>query len=137
MKKIGILLSGLVMTFGAVAQTDSTRTDTTKPATADTIKVGGMIIIRKGDPNQGDNNGQINVHIGNRRSKRRSSINWWTVDLGFANFTDNTNYNSAEAQAFAPGLNEDNLELRTGKSVNVNIWIFMQKLKLIQDDVSL
>lgn len=120
------------------ADTTKPGSDTTQPAAADTIRVGGMVIIRKGGPDDRDKvPNQVTVNIGKARSKSKVSTNWWIVDLGFANVTDNTNYASAEAQAFAPGFEKGNLDLRTGKSVNVNLWIFMQKVKLIQDAVSL
>ncbi len=138
MKKIGLLLFGLAITLSSFAQTDSTKTDTTKIEKADTIKVGGMIIIRKGGPAEREQDGQVIVRTGHKRnSNAKITTNWWIVDLGFANWTDNTNYASPEAQAFAPGLNKGSLELRTGKSVNVNIWFFMQRIKLIQNAVGL
>jgi hypothetical protein len=65
------------------------------------------------------------------------STNWLIVDLGFNNFNDQTNYGSAAAQAFAPGFTSQNMDLNTSKSVNVNIWIFMQKLNLAKHYVNL
>ncbi len=65
------------------------------------------------------------------------STNWIILDLGFSNYTDKTNYASASAQQFAPGATRDWFNLRTGKSINVNIWLFMQKLNLIKHVVNL
>src|SRR4051812_26711815 len=45
------------------------------------------------------------------------STNWLIVDLGFANYSDKTNYGSAGAQAFAPGAAENWFHLKTQKSV--------------------
>lgn len=132
MKQIGMLLCGLALTLSSFAQTDSTKTES-----ADTVKVGGMIIIRKGSPGEKGQEGQITVRTGQRRSNAKVATNWWIVDLGFANFSDNTNYAAADAQAFAPDFQKDNMELRTGKSVNVNLWFFMQRIKLIKDVVGL
>ena len=136
MKRIVLALcaTGIVMT--ATAQTDSTKTEQ-----ADTIKIGGMIIIKRGDrsdttiQNSDDNN---EITISNNRKKRSNvSTNWWIVDLGFANFNDETNYASAATQAFAPGSTRDRFDLRAGKSVNVNIWFFMQRVNLIKHAVNL
>ncbi len=108
---------------------------TTNKEKIDTIKVGGIIIINK---NGKDNN--TSVKISSRKKEYKPSnlrTNWWIVDLGFANYNDQTNYASAAAQQFAPGDNEDWFKLKTGKSVNVNLWIFMQRLSLIKHVVNL
>jgi hypothetical protein len=137
MKKIGLALCALALSFSSIAQTDSTQKDQTDTKDqADTIKVGGMIIIRKNGPVDKGQNSEIKV-VSGRKHNSRFSTNWWIFDLGFANFRDQTNYASPAAMAFAPGFNKDGLELRTGKSVNVNIWVFMQKVRLIQNAVSL
>jgi hypothetical protein len=65
------------------------------------------------------------------------STNWLIVDLGFTNYTDHTNYSSASAQAFAPGGNKDWFNLKNNKSVDVNIWLFMQRLNLVKHVVNL
>ena len=60
------------------------------------------------------------------------------VDLGFANYNDKTNYTSAAAAGVvAPGLNKEKFNLRNGKSVDVNIWLFMQRLNLVSHVVNL
>jgi hypothetical protein len=132
MKRIlfAAIASGLAMSsFG---QTDSTK----KTEPADTIKIGGMIIVKDGETDStGKKERHRTISISNRGwnkhvTKANVSTNWWILDLGFANYSDNTNYGSTSAQAFAPGLNKEALKLRTGKSVNVNIWFFMQKLNI-------
>jgi len=110
--------------------------DSTNTEKVDTIKVGGMIIIKK----KGENDKHHEeVVITNRRSKPSNlTTNWCIVDLGFANVNDKTNYSSAEAQAFAPGFtSKDQLNYRSGKSINVNIWLFMQRLNVIKHVVNL
>lgn len=126
MKKILLACTALSLGIASFAQTDSTVTD--RP---DTIKIGGVIIIRKNGKN--DTTGKT-VVISNRKKNETSKVstNWWIVDLGFANYNDNTDYASAAAQSFAPGFNEDKLKLRTGKSVNVNVWLFMQRLRIVK-----
>ncbi|WP_162303931.1 porin family protein [Paracnuella aquatica] len=131
MKRIALALCALSIGFAASAQTD-----TTKQEQADTVRIGGMVIIRKNAPGEKGQDGEIRVKPV-RKSNSKVNTNWWIVDLGFANWSDNTNYSSPAAQAFAPGFDKDGLELRTGKSINVNLWVFMQKVKLIQNAVSL
>jgi hypothetical protein len=65
------------------------------------------------------------------------STNWLIVDLGFTNYTDKTDYASATAQAFAPGGNKDWFNLKNNKSVDVNIWLFMQRLNVVKHVVNL
>jgi hypothetical protein len=131
MKRIALALLALSIGFAASAQTD-----TTQKEQADTVKIGGMIIIRKNGPAEKGQESEIRVKP-TRKSNSKVSTNWWIVDLGFANWSDNTNYGSPATQAFAPGFDKEGLELRTGKSINVNLWVFMQKIRLIQNAVSL
>ena len=66
--------------------------------------------------------------------------NWWIVDVGFSNYKDNTNPSSAAAQNFASDAytkNPDWAKLLGGRSRNVNIWFFMQRLNLIKHAVNL
>ena len=128
---LAALLTGITLT--SFAQTDTTAT----PA-SDTIRIGGMIIIKK--PGK-DGNESREVIISNRRRTRLSNLstNWWIVDLGFANYKDETNYPAAQQSGFVTSSigSKDQLKLRTGKSVNVNIWVFMQKLNLAKHVVNL
>ena len=117
MKKAVLATLAIGLALSSFAQTDSTEKK------ADTIRIGGMIIIKK--PGR-DNRESREVIISNRRrSNSNISTNWWIVDLGFANYNDNTNYAAAQQSGFVSAdiASKDNLELRTGKSVNVNIWI--------------
>ena len=105
----------------------------------DTIRIGGMIIIKK----PGSNSREIitrndTLHNPNRKKKNENlTTNWWIVDLGFTGLNDKTNYSSAAAQSFAPGITDDWLDLRAGKSRNVNVWFFMQRLNMIKHVVNL
>lgn len=133
MKKLllAAFATGLLMTAGA--QSDSTKTEQ-----ADTIKIGGMVIIKKGGKNENGENKNVIINTDRKRRSSNVRTNWWIVDLGFANYNDNTVYGSPAAQAIAPGFTgKDALELRTGKSVNVNIWVFMQRINLIKHAVNL
>lgn len=133
MKKLLLAVIASGITMASFAQTDTTATER-----ADTIKIGGMIIIKK--PGK-DGKEDKEVIISNRRGRRNNSnvsTNWGIVDLGFANYNDKTNYGSAAAQAFAPGFTDkDQMKLRNIKSVNVNIWFFMQRLNVVKHVVNL
>ena len=128
---------GGAMTGLAQDSTATEKKDTIPAEQVDTIKVGGMIIIKKRGSNDGDNNHE-HIEVKKNRNKRNSNLstNWWIMDLGFANLHDETNYSSAEAQAFAPGSSKENMKLKT-KSVNVNIWFFMQRLNIVKHVVNL
>ncbi len=137
MKRIFTLCVALCTLIPVFSQTDTTGKQNNPPS-EDTIKIGGMIIIRKkGSKNDDENNKE--VQISKRRSTKQSNLktNWGIFDLGFSNYNDNTNYGSAAAQAYAPGSNETWFDLKDGKSRNVNIWIFMQKLNVAKHVVNL
>jgi hypothetical protein len=118
------------------AQTDSTK------SAPDTIHVGSMVIIREKGSKPADED-RRGLRITNRKHSDKPSnvsTNWWIVDLGFSNVNDKTIASSAAAQAFASDAyskNADWTKLLSGKSRNVNIWIFMQRLNLISHVVNL
>lgn len=128
----------VLLTAGtSFAQTDSV------VKVIDTIKVGNFIIIKKnntGESNSRGNSNDVNVNIKVERrpsKKQNISTNWWIFDVGFANLRDNTNYGFAQTGSYfktvrptdAP-VNQNSYRLNTGKTSNVNIWIFMQKLNI-------
>jgi len=133
MKQVLILLAGIGMAITAMGQTDSTEQK------ADTIRIGNMIIIKKPGRNNDDDDRDKEARIHRRRNYKPSNIstNWGIVDLGFANYDDQTNYGGPEASAFAPGLVKDDFKLRPGKSTNVNIWIVTQRLNVVKHVVNL
>ena len=105
----------------------------------DTIRIGSITIIKKAGEKDREiisNDTQVKIPFRKRKSENIST-NWWIVDLGYAGLNDNTNYSSTAAQAFAPNSNEDWFDLRSGKSRNVNIWFFMQRIKVISHVVNL
>lgn len=133
MKRIFTLCILLCTAWAGFAQTDSTATKT------DTIKIGGMTIIRK-PGTYDDNRKDKKIIFSNRKRSKPSNIstNWFIFDLGFANYNDKSNYATAVSSGFIEsGMNKDNFKLRTGKSVNVNIWIFMQRMNMIKHVVNL
>jgi hypothetical protein len=133
MKRILLAAMALSMAMSGFAQTDTTNNEK-----ADTIKIGGMVIIKRGDKNDTTRKRDISISNRNRDRKKDANVstNWWIVDLGFANYNDKTNYSSVGTQAFAPGSTEEWFNLKTGKSININIWLFMQRLNLIKHAVN-
>ena len=134
MLSIAVVLLSAITSF---AQTDSTIKVT------DTVKVGNFIIIKKnknGESSNHENTNDVNINVKVERrpaKKQNISTNWWIFDVGFANLRDNTNYTSAQAgnyfKTFRPAdgpVNQNSYRLNTGKTSNVNIWIFMQKLNI-------
>ncbi len=112
--------------------------DSTQKDRADTIKIGGMIIIKNGDKSDTTKDRRITISNSNRNKNANVQTNWLIVDLGFANYNDNTNYLNAGSTGFTgTGVGKDQLEVRTGKSVNVNIWAFMQKLNIAKHVLNL
>ena len=131
MKKILLAFIAISGALSCFAQ------DSTVSEKVDTIRIGGMIIIKKKGKDDGKNHSEVVI---NKKKSKPSNLNtnWWIVDLGFANLNDHTNFSSQATQAFAPGFNsKDQLKLKTGKSVNVNIWVFMQRLNIIKHVVNL
>jgi hypothetical protein len=122
------------------------QTDTTKNTKKDTIRIGGIIIVRDGK-NTKDKDWDITMGRKNEERKRNANIstNWFIVDIGFAGYNDNTNYAGIYASSpsyFAnrpgqPTIGANDFKLRTGKSINVNIWFFMQRLNLVKHYVNL
>ncbi len=96
-----------------------------------------MVIIREPGGNYDSTKKRDKIfRINNRRNNDKPanlSTNWWIFDIGFSNYVDNTNYPAA----IAPGLAEEDLKARAGKSRNVGIWIFMQRLNMIKHVVNL
>ena len=140
MKRIFVMIVMCVGTTSLFAQTDSTKQE----SRADTIRIGGMVIIKKDSPEQ--RRRQTVVTVGNRRRTKHSNVNTaqFIIDLGFANWTDKTNYTTATSGGYlinktgtnAP-LSANDFKLKTGKSSNVNIWVFMQRLNIIKHYVNL
>ncbi len=96
------------------------------------------------DSTDNRNSGSVSVILGAPHHYKKSpvSTNWFIFDLGFANYTDKTDYSSADAMNYLhPNggnvFSKDDLKLRTGKSSNVNIWLFMQKLNITQHVLNL
>jgi hypothetical protein len=140
MNRLFLLAAGLCLTLTGMAQNDTTHI--TNPRATDhpddTLHVGNLLIIRNGKP---DWDNPEYLRIRKRRDDKdfrpsRVSTNWIMLDLGYTNYNDMTHYTSAAAQQFAPGSTKDWFGLQTGKSVDVNIWLFMQRFSLIKNIIN-
>lgn len=136
MKRITLVAGICIASITASAQTDTAY----NPKNNDTMRVGNILIIKKGKNEPTD----TTITMGRPsvvKKQSRITTNWWVVDLGFSNYDDQTNYaNTGNYLVNSPGspaFSSSDFKLRTGKSVNVNIWLFMQRLSLIKRNVNL
>lgn len=141
MKKLTTILALALFCLNANAQTDSLPKSVNDTIVIsekrDTVRIGNVIIIKNGS---GKRNAGISKDTIPKKYSRLTT-NWWIVDLGFNNFSDETNYGNVGSyivnQPGSPAINSNDFKLRNGKSINVNIWFFMQKYDLIKTNVSL
>ncbi len=138
MKRIFTLCIAVCTIMTSFAQADTTGKQNPAPQN-DTIRIGGMIIIRKAGSKDTTTAYNKEYKIKNRRGDKPSNLstNWWIFDIGFSNYSDKTIYSSAAAQAYAPGSNSTWFDLKDGKSRNINIWFFMQKLNVAKHILNL
>jgi hypothetical protein len=143
MKKNWLSAVLLLSAISLHAQKDSTAKQ------IDTLQIGGFTIVRDGEPakhSASSSHTNYNVISTNRPAKKNKTIstNWLIFDLGFANYRDLTNYSNAQAGSYLkiirpgePAVNEGTTTLNTGKSSNVNIWLFMQRVSLSKNVLNL
>ena len=139
MKSLYFLATFCAFTIGTYAQTDTTKKDSTyNPVYNDTIRIGNILIIKKNNAPKGDSG---IVVINTKKSNSRKSTNYFVFDFGFSNFIDNTNYgitnNYIVNKMGAPAFSEADFKLKGGKSINVNVWFFMQTYALVKNNVNL
>ncbi len=119
----------------------------------DTLRVGNFIIIKDGNNNEHKqtesvvfgNKKDYSLNVFSRPTKKGNiSTNWWIFDIGFANMRNNTNFAAAQAgnyfRTYRPAdgvVNENSYRLNTGKTTNVNLWFFMQKLNIAKHVLNL
>lgn len=138
MNRVFLLTAGICLALSGMAQTDTTGMGKKTAPGSDTVRVGNLLIVRDGQYDSSWNDdGSHHHHHSHNYHPSNISTNWCIVDLGFTNYNDMTNYSSVAAQQFAPGSNKGWFTLNNGKSVDVNIWIFMQKINLIRHIVNL
>ncbi len=119
----------------------ATPADSISANTIDTLHIGNMAIVRDGKKetsNEKNRDGGGWRYWG-RKNENRSNVstNWLIIDLGFSNYVNNTtDYSSGGGYLYnrtgAAPLGESDFDLNVGKSINVNIWFFMQRLNLVK-----
>ncbi|TAD86121.1 MAG: hypothetical protein EAY75_09390 [Bacteroidetes bacterium] len=114
--------------------------DTTKTSKPDTIVVGKMIIIKTRDKVYSNDSSKIKITWNTSSKPKRLTTNWLSLDLGFSNFNDQTNYASADARDYArvqsatePAFTSSDFNVRNGRSFNINVWIFRQYWGITRD----
>ena len=150
MNKLFTLMVLAFVCTTATAQTDTSaaKSNTTKlpEDKGDTIRIGNIVIIKNGGYHSESGSGNTRITMGRKRNKKLSNIstNWGIVDIGFANYSDKTNYATATTGQLlvnAPNSNfplgASDFKLKAAKSVDVNVWFFMQRLNLIKHHVNL
>ncbi len=139
MTKLFTLMALVFLCTVAKAQSDSTKVS----QEADTIRIGNIIIITNGDKDDTDKTTSTHINIGRNRPKKLTNVstNWMIFDIGLSNYNDETNYGSAGSYLYnrpsAIPLGQNDFKLNTGKSINVNIWFFIQRLNLVKHHVNL
>ena len=138
MKQLFTLMALLCYVTSTNAQSDST---VITKKNDDTIRIGNIIIINRKNPDEKHSSTNISVTKKERGEPKNVSTNWLIVDFGFANYVDRTNYsntgNYLYNRAGAAPLGSNDFSLNVTKSQNVNFWLFMQRLNLIQHHVNL
>lgn len=139
MKTTMLLLAMLCSYQFGFSQTDSVKVTRNN----DTIAIGGIIILKKSKPEEKN---RVMVTVGRpHENKSRSAITTHSMffDLGISNWVDNTNYADAAAandlvsRPGSPSISSKDFALRTGKSINVNIWLVGQRVNLVKHQLNL
>jgi len=125
------------------ANAQATADTTVKTKKSDTLRIGNIIIIRKGGKKSIGNDSSGTVVNTTPHKRSLITTNWGGVDIGFSTYNDKTNYAAANADGFLqnrpgyPAFSKDDFKLKTGKSININIWIVTQQLNIVKENVSL
>lgn len=141
MKRLLLSVATLLVCLAANAQESKDTIPGIKP---DTVRIGNIIILKRKGADGSKKDGWSEIKIGRQRAKRNTNVstNWWIVDFGFSNYEDMTNYANVPGSFFAnrpgqPNISGNDFRLRSGKSINVNFWFFMQRLNLIKHKLNL
>ncbi len=143
------LLTLLFTSLFVTAQSDSNRIF----RQTDTVRIGKIVIIKNESNTEGVNKKIIiskryprkiiisKRNLSSTKAFSKVSTNWFVFDFGFSNYFDKTDYRNTgdflyNRQGAAP-LGKSDFNLNTGKSLNVNIWFFMQRINLIKKYVNL
>ena len=145
MKKVFIILLMAAGSLAGYAQEDTTIKKSEIPEESDTIRVGGIIIIKKkGDQQDGDYDVQKDNHYYPKKKYKRENIttNWLIMDLGYSGYNDQTNYAGTEAQNFLQNqqgnpATKGDYSIKGARISNFNLWFFMQRVNLYKHVINL
>ncbi len=141
------------MTIVKPNEAEASKRDTLKIG-ADTLKMGGLIIVGKGIAEGVNKLGKAIEGIDikkiaetasdvlKKKKPKKVSTNWFVYDIGFAGYNDNTNYATSAAQAFVKPAgsvpaSKGDFALRTSRVSNFNLWFFMQRVSIIESVLNL
>ena len=131
------LLTLLFTSLFVTAQSDTNRVFTQ----TDTVRIGNIEIIKYEDKTEGGHSKIIFRSKSSRKTFSKVSTNWFVFDFGFSNYIDKTDYGNTGNYLYnrsgAAPLGKSDFNLNTGKSLNVNVWFFMQRINLIKKNVNL
>ena len=131
------LLTLLFTSLFVTAQSDTNRVFTQ----TDTVRIGKIEIIKYEDKTEGGHSKIIFRSKSSRKTFSKVSTNWFVFDFGFSNYIDKTDYGNTGNYLYnrsgAAPLGKSDFNLNTGKSLNVNVWFFMQRINLIKKNVNL
>ncbi|ANH82496.1 hypothetical protein A8C56_17320 [Niabella ginsenosidivorans] len=102
----------------------------------DTLVIGGVTVIRDNRPLEQEPKKGFLKSLHSKKRVRKATTEWGMIDIGMSSFVDNTNYEGAGAQAYAPASNNQWFKTRGFKSRNINIWIVTQRYSLINSYVN-
>jgi hypothetical protein len=134
-------LAALCMLYAATFAQEKPSKDTTyNPAYNDTIRIGNILIIKKNKRAKGDTT-KVLAEVNAPKRNSKVSTNYLIFDAGFANFNDQTNYANTGGYTISkpgsPAFSASDMKLKGGKSFNINIWLFMQKVQLVKENLNL
>lgn len=131
------LLTLLFTSLFVTAQSDTNRVFTQ----TDTVRIGKIEIIKYEHKTEGGHSKIIFRSKSSRKAFSKVSTNWFVFDFGFSNYIDKTDYGNTGNYLYnrlgAAPLGKSDFNLNTGKSLNVNVWFFMQRINLIKKNVNL
>lgn len=140
MKRIYLFPMLCMLTGSLYAQQPAQKDTVYNPKNNDTIRVGKILIIKKNKKAKGDTITILKDTV-IVQNNSRITTNYGVIDFGFTNFDDQTNYATTGSyiinRAGTPAFSEADMKLRGGKSININLWFFMQKFHLVKNYVNL
>ncbi len=141
MKRIYFLAALCALATASFAQQPNSKdSSTAKASKRDTIRIGSILIIKNRKGTKTDSVEVYNDYSNAKRNKKVST-NYLILDVGFANWSDQTNYANAGSMVVnRPGIaafSAEDMTLRAGNSANINLWIFMQKIALHNTNINL